>query len=275
MDFSGLVVSAYGAALILGTWVAYGMQTFRIVYTRRGDGVSPTQPALNYAAACFLTMEVLILKGSEWFQPVAEEASVSSILQTLPFFQIAVSMPLSVILLGALLAVTRTWEALLCALGCIVHTAGVVVGAFVLLWTLPEWLFVYGQFCGLMASATTTVTWIPEIVLVWRHRSTGELSIIFVAFEFVGSVTTVLYQALPWLGNEPWTAWMPEFILFIQQFILVSLWVYFNRPLMHATKTVAVAAWSRIRNRPSAPVDVDPLIYGIIDFQPPWSDEPE
>ena len=275
MDFSVLVIAAYGAALVFGTWVAYGMQAFRIVYTMRGDGVSPTQPALNYAAACFLTMEVLILKGPEWFRPVADDASLSSILQTIPFFQIAVSMPLSIILLGSLMVATRGWWPLACAIGCAVHTAGVILVGAVCLLILPEWLAVYGQFCGVMASAATTVTWIPEIVLVWRQRSTGELSIVFVTFELSGSVTAVLYQALPWLGNEPWTAWTPEFILFIQQAILVSLWVRFNHPLMHAAKTVAAVAWAKITCKQAAPVDVDPLVYSIIDFQPPWPAEPE
>lgn len=269
MDFSTLVIAAYGISLILGTWVAYGTQTFRIVYTMRGNGVSPMQPTFNYAAACLLTMEVLIIKGSEWFQPVSDEVTLFSLAQTLPFFQIAISMPLSIILLSSLVAATRTLESFLCSFFCIVHTAGVVFLCICVFLFIPEWLMVYGQLCGVMASLITTVTWVPEIILVWRERSTGELSIAFVAFEFTGSVTTVIYQALPWLGNEPWTAWLPEFILFIQQFVLISLWVRFNSPFIRAIRSAGSSAWSKITCKSSKPVDVDPLVYSIIDFQPP------
>ena len=274
MDWTVLLIAGYGYLLIVGTWIAYGMQTFRILYTKSGDGVSPWQPTLNYVGSCLLVMDVIALKGSEWFGPIADDLSPTTILGTAPFFQIAASLPLSVVLLSSLTWATRTTETVICNVTIVLHTLLMVSTLVAVAVLAPAWLEWYGQACGMLASITTTVTWLPEIVLVWRHQSTGELLIAFVLFEFFGSVTTVLYQALPWFGDEPWTAWFPEFILFVQQFILVVLWIRLNKKMI---RTIGLG-WGWVKSRfagSEPPADIATVAYELIDYRPPLSDGPD
>ena len=272
MDASDLPILVGGCSLIIGTWVAYGTQTFRVLYTRSGEGVSPWQPTLNYIGSYFLTIGVLILKGRDWFGPVVGMVSLSSLVQTVPFFQIAVSLPLSIALLASLLWALKTAETLLCFAVCVLNT---LVG--IALWTsvsffFSEWLEVYGQMCCMFASIMTMITWLPQIILVFTKRSTGELSLVFLLFEFIGSATTILYQALPWFGNEPWNAWLPEFVLFSQQFILVCLWTWFNRclliiPITHCMKLRKFATQRKKDSEEQAE-----STYEMVEYPPPYID---
>lgn len=273
MSFADIPILFGGCLLIIGTWIAYGTQTFRVIYTRSGEGVSPWQPTFNYIGSYFLAVGVLVLKGRDWFGPVSDLISLSSVAQTVPFFQIAVSIPLSIALLVTLLWALKTKETVCCVVICGAHTFVGLLSCALIAFLFSEWLEVYGQVCCLLASLTTMITWLPQIMLVLTRRTTGELSLVFLLFEFFGSATTVLYQALPWLGNEPWTAWLPEFVLFSQQFILVCLWTWFNRRIFSGTPRL----WKFIQRRRAAKApsseSSDDISYELVPVHPPCNDE--
>lgn len=71
-------------------------------------------------------------------------------------------------------------------------------------------LYYYGQTMNIIASITSVLMWIPQIIKSWKLRESGSLSIIALAIHALGCIITFVYQVF--MSNQSFYIGFPYLI---------------------------------------------------------------
>jgi cystinosin len=83
-----------------------------------------------------------------------------------------------------------------------------------------------GQVLGVAAAISMVIQWTPQIYTTFVNKSQGNLSILMLLLQMPGALLVMFFQAI--LNKSDISTWLPYAFLFVEQFILVTLCVYFN-----------------------------------------------
>lgn len=213
MDETDIFMIVLGVVLALGTAFVYIVQIVPIAITRRADGISEWMVSIN-AIAC-----AMILTNLTIIHPHAANGVV-------PYLQAFAGMPMSWALLATIGVVrpSRHWAIVVIFCFSVCSAVLVTVGGFAI--AAPELMTDLGIWIGVAAAVFTAVTWLPQIVSLLRSRSVGQLSFLFILFEFIGSVVVLAYQAYQFGISQSWSSWLAGLVQSVELAVLIVLYVF-------------------------------------------------
>ncbi len=213
MDETDIFLIVLGVVLALGTGFVYVVQTVPIAVRRRADGISEWMVSIN-AVACAMVLANLTI-----VHPHTANGIV-------PYLQAFVGMPASWALLATIGIVrpSRHWTVVTIFCVSVCSAALVTVGLFSL--GAPDLMHELGVWIGVAAAGFTAVTWLPQIAALLRNRSVGQLSFLFILFEFVGSLIVLAYQAYQFGLAQGWSSWLAGLVQAIELGVLLVLYVF-------------------------------------------------
>lgn len=85
---------------------------------------------------------------------------------------------------------------------------------------------VWGKILGIMASIFVIFQQVPQIIVTWKLKSAGTLSLGMLLLQFPGNLAVIGFQA--GLNGADITTWGPYLVSAIQLLILIILVVYFK-----------------------------------------------
>lgn len=213
MDESDIFMIVLGLLLALGTCFVYVVQIVPIAVRRRADGISEWMVSIN-AIAC-----ALLLTNLTMTHPRAANGVI-------PYLQAFAGLPMSWALLATIGIVrpSRHWTIVTVFCVSVCSAVLVAIGGFAI--AAPELMVDLGMWIGVAAAAFTAVTWLPQIVSLLRHRSVGQLSFLFILFEFVGSAVVLAYQAYQFGLAQGWSSWLAGLVQAVELAVVLVLYVF-------------------------------------------------
>jgi uncharacterized protein with PQ loop repeat len=213
MDETDIFMIVLGLVLALGTAFVYVVQIVPIAVRRRADGISEWMVSIN-AVACAMVLANLTI-----VHPRAANGIV-------PYLQAFVCLPMSWGLLATIGIVrpSRHWTVVTVFCVSVCSAVLVTVGGFSL--AAPELMFDLGVWIGVAAAGFTAVTWLPQIAALLRTKAVGQLSFLFIMFEFVGSVIVLAYQAYQFGLAQGWSSWLAGLVQAAELAVLLVLYVF-------------------------------------------------
>lgn len=91
----------------------------------------------------------------------------------------------------------------------------------------------FGSAYGIISTVATIIMWLPQIILTYRKRDPGSLSLLMLLLQFPGGVAAVYFQAI--MEQESFTTWSPYLASALEQLILIILIVYYKFKRSHKT----------------------------------------
>jgi uncharacterized protein with PQ loop repeat len=103
-----------------------------------------------------------------------------------------------------------------------------ILTAAVLTNVVPEGvsLVSFGATLGVIASLTTILMWIPQIMYTFRAKNEGSLSLLMLCIQFPGNLGAVYFQAI--VERLGITTYGPYLCSAIEQFILIFMIIFFK-----------------------------------------------
>ena len=208
-----------GSALISGAVVAYAHQSWLIV-RKGGASVSALSLTLNSMSSWFMFLNLLVLKGSQWFK--AQQVTLAHVLAFVQVFSgFACSLVVLVLLWGGRTKAGRLAFAYSMSKLCVEAVSGGII-AYIYFWQ-NEYAFRTAEIYGIISIGLELLTWMPQIVLLLWKLDPTSLSLLLVLAEVSGSLLSWLYQSV--LNHEHWSTWASNIAILLQQIIILILWV--------------------------------------------------
>lgn len=85
---------------------------------------------------------------------------------------------------------------------------------------------VWGKILGILASIFVIFQQVPQIIVTWKLKSAGTLSLGMLSIQFPGNLAVIGFQA--GLNKADITTWGPYLVSAIQLLILIILLIYFK-----------------------------------------------
>jgi len=85
----------------------------------------------------------------------------------------------------------------------------------------------FGNFLNILSTISCVVYMLPQIVMTYKNKSIGNLSLISLGFQAPGSLLVFIYQNI--VSKAPISIGIPYFFSFIFQTILLVMGLYYER----------------------------------------------
>lgn len=213
-----------GCALILGAAFANGHQAYLLRKNKSCEGVSSLSFFLSLLTSLLLTVNILFLQWDTWLVNYKDFTRQATLSHIIAIAQIATGIIWSGIICGIITGLEETGYLIFSFL------VGFVSGLLILVFLFSSALLGYMDFIqmaeilGIISLVYTSIIWIPQIIVTWKTMKTGSLSYLLILGELFGSFTVLIYQSV--LEKEHWTTWISEVAVFLEQLILISLFIY-------------------------------------------------
>ena len=182
--------------------------------------------ALNFFTSWLLAINIVIVQWNRWSEP-ADALVIAE--RTVAIAQIFGSVVFTG-MTGAFICfytTSRYWSSTVSVT--IIFSLLAFTCAYIAYYA--KFFFEYGTFAGILSSLFTGIVWLPQIVILYRNKGPGQLSLILVTFEAFGSILVVFYQAF--MVREHWSTWISTLVLSLEQCLLFTLflrYLYFTNP---------------------------------------------
>lgn len=212
---------AVGLVIIIGGVIPYSHQSYRIIRYKSAEGMSLYSAALNFFTSWLLAMNITIVMWNKWAEPAPLWVMTE---RTVALAQIYGSVVFTG-MTGFFIAKYTESEyktsitsvsIVLCLTFFLVSFLTYYVGFF----------FEYGTILGIVSSVFTAIIWLPQVVILFKNKATGQLSFVLVIFEAFGSILVVFYQAI--MVREHWSTWISTLVLSVEQFVLLGLYIRYH-----------------------------------------------
>ena len=214
---------AIGAVLIAGAAVANMHQAYLIIRYKSCEGVSSLSFWLSFFASILLTVNIFVLKWDSWIMDASSHSRLDNVNHWVALAQVASGALWAVLILVVMSRYDRSRSYSLTLIVCLflLLTLGLGLVYSIVSGNYKEELAVA---CGIAAIPVTAVIWVPQIVVTVKTMQVRSLSWLLLLGEMVGSFVVLVYQA--GIVREPWSTWVSQIVVVVEQVVLISLYVY-------------------------------------------------